>query len=109
MIQVTIIRDVEKQVKEITCKGHAGYAASGQDIICAAVSALTLNMANSVEAFTGDSFEGEMDEETGGFSFRFTGSVSRESRLLIDSLVLGLTSIQESYGKKYIHIRYKEV
>ena len=101
MIQVTIIRDVEKQVKEITCKGHAGYAASGQDIICAA--------ANSVEAFTGDSFEGEMDEETGGFSFRFTGSVSRESRLLIDSLVLGLTNIQESYGKKYIHIRYKEV
>ncbi len=50
-----------------------------------------------------------MDEETGGFSFRFTGSVSRESRLLIDSLVLGLTNIQESYGKKYIHIRYKEV
>ena len=87
MIQVTIIRDVEKQVKEITCKGHAGYAASGQDIICAAVSALTLNMANSVEAFTGDSFEGEMD----------------------DSLVLGMTNIQESYGKKYIHIRYKEV
>ena len=86
MIQVTIIRDVEKQVKEITCKGHAGYA-----------------------AFTGDSFEGEMDEETGGCSFRFTGSVSRESRLLIDSLVLGLTNIQESYGKKYIHIRYKEV
>ena len=109
MIQVTIIRDVEKQVKEITCKGHAGYAASGQDIICAAVSALTLNMVNSVEAFTGDSCEGVMDEDPGGFSGRLPGSVSREARLCLDSVVWGLTNIQESYGKKYIHIRYKEV
>ena len=109
MTSITIIKSKNGEYKEVACQGHAGYAASGQDIICAAVSALTLNMANSVEAFTGDSFEGEMDEETGGFSFRFTGSVSRESRLLIDSLVLGLTNIQESYGKKYIHIRYKEV
>lgn len=109
MIQVTIVRDSQKQIQGITCKGHAGYAKQGQDIICAAVSALTLNMANSVETFTHDSFEGEVEEETGAFRFFFTGPVSRESRLLADSLVLGLTNIQESYGKKYIHIRYKEV
>lgn len=103
------MQDSEKQVQGFVCKGHAGYAKHGQDILCSAVSALVLNMANSVEAFTGDSFEGEMEEETGGFTFRFTGSISRESRLLADSLVLGLTNIQESYGNQYIHIRYKEV
>ena len=35
-------------------RGHAGYAAAGSDIVCAAVSALILNMANSVGTFTGD-------------------------------------------------------
>ena len=109
MIQVTVFQDSKKQIRGISCKGHAGYARYGQDIICSAVSALTLTMANSVETFTDDPFEGSVEEETGNFMFRFTGSISPESRLLADSLVLGLTSIQESYGKKYIHIRYKEV
>lgn len=109
MIQITIFVDSRRQVRGISCEGHAGYAEYGKDIICSAVSALTLNMANSVETFTKDLFDGEMDEKTGRFSFHFTGRVSRESRLLADSLVLGLTNIRESYGKEYISIRYKEV
>ena len=35
-------------------KGHAGYDEYGKDIVCAAVSVLTVNMANSVEKFTDD-------------------------------------------------------
>ena len=34
--------------------GHAGYAEEGQDIICAAVSALIVNTVNSVETLTED-------------------------------------------------------
>ena len=90
-------------------KGHAGYDEYGRDIICAAVSSLTLNMANSVEAFTEDGFEGSMEEETGRFSFRFTGEISPESKLLMDSLVLGLKNIEDSYGDEYIRIRFEEV
>ncbi|WP_333683544.1 ribosomal-processing cysteine protease Prp, partial [Enterocloster lavalensis] len=63
MIQVTIFRDSEESGDVFTgveLSGHAGYAESGRDIVCAAVSALVLNMANSVEAFTEDGFEGEM-------------------------------------------------
>ena len=74
-------------------KGHAGYDEYGKDIVCAAVSVLTVNMANSVEKFI----------------FHFTGTVSAESKLLMDSLILGLTDIAESYGDKYIKIRFREV
>ncbi len=109
MICVTVFQDSHKQITGLECRGHAGFDAEGRDIICAAVSALTLNMANSVESFTHDPFRGEVDEESGGFSFHFTGEVSRESRLLMDSLVLGLTQIQESYGNEYIAIEVKEV
>ncbi len=110
MIRVTVFQDSEKLVKGIECSGHAGYGGDeGTDIVCSAVSALTLNMANSVEEFTDDGFQGEMDEENGGFSFFFTKAISRESKLLMDSLILGLTNIRESYGEEYITIRFKEV
>ena len=43
---------VSKGADSITIKGHAGYAEEGYDIICAAVSALTVNTINSIEQFT---------------------------------------------------------
>ena len=35
---------------ELTAKGHAGYAPEGQDIVCAAVSALMLTAASFAQA-----------------------------------------------------------
>ena len=110
MITVSVSRDSERDVYTgIDLAGHAGYADYGQDIICAAVSALALNMANSVGEFTHDRFDAGSEEETGHFWFRFTDHISSESRLLMHSLVLGLQNIQSAYGKQYIKIRVKEV
>lgn len=107
MITVTVFQDFDLSYQGIELTGHAGYAEQGEDIICAAVSALTLNMANSVEHFTEDSFEGGTEEETGHFWFRFTNTVSTESKLLMNSLVLGLQNIAGDYGKQYIKIRFQ--
>ena len=109
MIRVTVFRDSDDGYRGIELKGHAGYAEHGEDIICAAVSVLSLNMANSVETFTKDEFEGTMEEESGSFSFRFTKNISLESKILMNSLVLGLENIQREYGKQYIKIRFEEV
>ena len=46
MIQAVIIKDSLGEYKEIRIDGHAGYAESGQDIICAAVSVLAQNAVN---------------------------------------------------------------
>lgn len=84
-------------------RGHAGYAEEGFDIICAAVSALTLNTINSIERFTEDAFQAEAAD--GMLRWKFTEKeLSKETILLMDSLVMGLENIQESYGKKYIKI-----
>ena len=109
MIQVDVYSDSKGCTTGVEVKGHAGYDEYGKDIVCAAVSVLTVNMANSVEKFTDDGFEGSVDEKTGQFIFHFTGTVSAESKLLMDSLILGLTDIAESYGDKYIKIRFREV
>ena len=93
----------------IVMEGHAGYADEGEDIICAAVSALAINFYNSVETFTDDGFEGIAGQEDVQFDFRFTSDISPESQLLMNSLVLGLQNIENDYGRSYINIRFKEV
>ena len=89
-------------------KGHAGYAEEGYDIICAAVSVLTVNTINSIEKFTDDAFKAEAAD--GMVRWKFTElPLSKEAKLLMDSLVLGLEDIQENYGKKYIKIVVKSL
>ena len=109
MINVIIKRDKDKIAKGIEIKGHAGYGEYGQDIICAAVSSLALNMANSVEEFTEDHFEGSVSDDGGYFSFSFPDEISPESQLLMNSLILGLQNIQRDYGAEYINFRFREV
>ncbi len=112
MIIVTVFVESDHHYQGIELSGHAGLAddyQEGQELVCSAVSALTLNMANSVEHFTEDKFEAEEDAESGLFRFRFTGDVSSDATLLMNSLVFGLQDIEEAYGEPYIKIRFKEV
>ncbi len=89
-------------------QGHAGYADSGKDIICSAVSALTINTVNSVEKLTDDKFSTEM-AENGDLKFKVVSEISSKSILLIDSLYLGLTDIEEEYGKNFVKVYIREV
>lgn len=109
MIKVNVLSDSEGTYRSIELKGHADFDEYGKDIICASASVLALNMANSVERFTGDGFDGSVDEKTGLFKFEFKGNVSPESKLLMDSLILGLKNIEDAYGEQYIKIRFEEV
>ncbi len=106
MITVTIYKKSD-QYLGFDISGHAGYAEEGSDIICAAVSALSLNTLNSIEAFTEDEFTGE--QKDGVLTCAFPEPLSDKAALLMDSMVLGLTDIQKSYGKPYIRIVFKEV
>ena len=86
--------------------GHAGYADEGEDIVCAAVSALVINTINSIEEFTDDAFT--MDCKDGQISnWEFTSDISASTDLLMKSLVLGLENIERSYGDEYLKISCK--
>ena len=102
------IRKSNGEYTGFSSKGHAGYAEEGYDIVCAAVSALTVNTINAIEKFTDDKFKGEAAD--GMVRWKFTQTpISKESKLLMDSLVLGLEDIQKTYGKKYIKIIRKSL
>ncbi|MCT4543978.1 MAG: ribosomal-processing cysteine protease Prp [Vallitalea sp.] len=89
--------------------GHAGYSEYGKDVVCAAVSVLTINTINSIENFTDDIYDCFEDEQIGNISFKIMEEVSNESNLLLQSMVLGLESIREEYGSDYITLVIKEV
>ena len=101
------IHKIENQYSGFLSSGHAGYADDGYDIICAAVSVLTVNTINSIETFTGDPFS--VRQEDGLVELVLEGTVSEKTSLLLDSLIFGLLDIQEEYGEPYITICYKEV
>ena len=88
-------------------RGHAGYADKGEDIVCSAVSALTINAVNSIEAFTKDRFSVRSDD--GLLKMELDGEISEDTRLLLDSMILGLKSIQTQYGNEFIRLKFKEV
>ena len=106
MITITLYKH-QNQYQGFISHGHAGYAEEGYDIICAAVSVLTVNTINSIEQFTDDAIAVRSDD--GYVELILEGEVSKEPTLLLDSMVLGLHDIRETYGKKYLRIVSKEV
>ena len=109
MTTVTIYKSDDGIYKGFTCKGHAGYAVSGKDIICASISILVINTINSLEALAGQEMSVKSDENTGYIDCRFTQECNEKSKLLLDSMILGLESIVQQGGKKYLKLRFEEV
>ena len=107
MIQISIIRH-NNEYSQIKAFGHAEYDDYGKDIVCAAVSVLIINAANSLEKFTNDLIMAETHED-GTTEILLMEHPSKEAVLLIDSLILGLEEIRNQYGKKYLSVDYKEV
>ena len=90
-------------------QGHANYSDYGTDIICSAVSALTINTINSIEQFTSVKFTVDTNQKSGRIDFKITSECDDKSTLLLDSMILGLQGLQKDYGKKYISLNFKEV
>jgi hypothetical protein len=109
MIDVDIYQDSKGEYTGFQMRGHAEYADYGKDIVCAGVSALVINTINSVEKFTTDTFENTVEPEDGSVTFLVTSyPVSSSTKLLLQSLVLGLSGIQAEYGEKHIKLAFKE-
>ncbi len=108
MIQVVFYRDSDRRYLGFQTRGHADYAESGSDIVCASVSALTLNTVNAIERLTSAevSLE-EADQDSGRIEFRITAATA-ESQLLFKALKCGLEDMEREYGD-YIRVGYKEV
>ncbi|MBQ4058074.1 MAG: ribosomal-processing cysteine protease Prp [Lachnospiraceae bacterium] len=108
MITVTVFEKQEKIVG-VQLEGHAEFGKKGRDIVCSAVSILYINLVNSLESFTDDE-----KELNGSTKINFQNVIlkrlpSERAELLFQSFMLGITTIEQKYGKKYIVILNQEV
>ena len=108
MTKISIVKSNGKY-KGFECIGHSGYAVAGEDIVCAAISTLTINTINSIEQFTEDAFNLEADEKTGMIKMYFRDAPTNNATLLMDSMVLGLNAIADQYDERFVTVKIQEV
>ena len=109
MTHISVYRTEEGKYRGITCIGHAEYGNSGEDIVCAAISALVITAANSLEALADIEPTTVINQEEGLLDLRWKDDTNERMQLLMDSLILGLTGIMNQYGKTYIDLTFEEV
>jgi hypothetical protein len=109
MIRVKIERRADGAIVAFSVSGHAYYDKPGKDIVCAGVSAVTIGTVNAVEALTGVELPNEMRD---GLLHVVVPSAldparSEKVQLLLESMLVMLRSIEQSYGK-YMSIEVQQ-
>lgn len=110
MIVAHIVRvsHLDRKIVSVEVKGHANFDKSGKDLVCAAVSAITIGTMNAIEVLTSINLNPKVDE---GFMFVSLAEVHPDSdnRLTnihysLESMIVMLHTIQEAYPA-YLSIR----
>jgi len=106
MIRVKIERGGDGSIRSFTVKGHAFYDDPGKDIVCAGVSSVTVGTVNAIEVLTGVELKSKMKDGylQASVPGKAEGSKPEQIQLLLESMVVMLKSIEETYGA-YITVR----
>lgn len=99
MIHATFIRR-KGNLESVELTGHAGSGEYGFDIVCAAVSTLSINLVNSLEVLAGCKADLAIDEIDGGYMKIDISHITRKTdekvQLLFGSFLLGMTNLAEN-------------
>ncbi len=110
MTKITFYQNHAGQYTGFEVRNHSGFGEEGSDIVCAAISALTINTVNSLERLTDDNFSVESDEEAALIRLTIPGEHSPEADLLIRSLALGLSDMEaDEANQDYMDLIFEEV
>ena len=109
MTTVTFLTE-GKRIIGFDAKGHSGYAAEGEDIVCAAVSALTQGTLNGLLNVLKAPVDYHIDEKDGILTASL-GEVPEGKRagaqLLLETLVSALQMIEADYAR-FVRVIFKE-
>ena len=93
-----------------SAKGHTGYAQAGEDVVCAAVSALTQTAYLGLNEYVGP--DTRVSQKDGALRVTLPKELSPEKReaaeLILGTMLLGLRSVKDNYSD-YLKIIKKEV
>lgn len=102
MVRVEISRSISGgNIISYRSEGHAYYDVHGKDIVCAGVSTVTFGTFNSIEALVGIVPKHTIDHGYLEVTIpkKLDSKKSEQVQLLLESMVVMLNTIQESYGE----------
>lgn len=99
MIKIIFNYDENRILKRFEFSGHAGREPAGENVTCAAVSALALTFSRSLVGLLKIKLSGEIKAGEIRLTLdEIAPEVRKDLSLLTSSLRLGLDSINEKYG-----------
>ncbi|MDD3223822.1 MAG: ribosomal-processing cysteine protease Prp [Clostridium sp.] len=108
MINVIFVKK-ENRIVSFNIKGHAGYDVYGSDIVCSAVSALSLTFANGITEIV--KAKAVVSDKDGFLSIDLKNEETEkinQCQILLETMLLGMKSIEINY-RKYINVKVEEV
>lgn len=108
MITINIKRNNKNEIVKFSLEGHAGYAKSGSDIVCSAVSAITNMVIMGFEKL--EIVPNYEKNDDGYLSFELPDNLSREQydkiQFLLECMTEEFMDIQKNYMK---YVKVKEI
>lgn len=100
MIKSSFNRNIAGQISSFEVSGHANAGPFGSDIVCAAVSALTISTVNGIDALAGFAPIVETNEDESGYLYvELLSAINQEqmniAQILVENLLLGLQAIEK--------------
>lgn len=108
MTEVVFLNNANHMIEGFICSGHAGYKRYGKDIVCSAISMLTINTVNSLQEIAGATVNVDADDKSGFISCILASKPDDRTQVLFESLRLGLETVANEYGSKYCKVTQKE-
>lgn len=110
MTTVTVFQLPDGTISGFDCRGHSHYAEAGEDIVCAAVSALTQGTLNGLLNVLEAPVIYEIDEKDGILTASLEDVPENKragAQLLLKTLVSALQMIEVDYAR-HVRVIFKE-
>ncbi len=109
MTKIVFIKQGEDFVR-ITSEGHTGYACQGEDIVCAALSALVQGAALGIMQVVGVKADYRVDQNKGSLSLALPKNLGKDKQhdcnVIIKTLLASVSDLQKGYSE-YIEVEVK--
>lgn len=110
MIEIQITKDSTGSYSGFTSRGHADYTKTGQDIVCAAASAILINTLNCLLDLTEDEVTYDVGDGEGGYmDVQLPDSPTEKASFLIDCMIEGLEWLRSQTGGAGLRYEIEEV
>jgi len=102
MIKIVVSKSCDGCFEALCVKGHAGYAAKGEDIVCSGVSAIVLGGLNAIK----ENSDFEIEVKEGFVEGKALKKISSNDSVVLETVTTQLESLACSYPE-YVKLERK--